>query len=344
MGPLSFSRMRNNAVMDAPALLARDGERQSRCSAWSAYWSTGSLHSCATSFKGDYAGAIGDFWRQVFSSLPVDARVLDLATGNGPLPRLLRKQRGWQDWVEAVDLAEIQPRWHDADRDPRLRFHPGVSLEMLPFADHSFDLVVSQYGFEYAVRERALAEINRVCSRSGSLALVVHHAGSVLAEVAHAEVAHHDWLLSSDGLLVAAREIVPFLGVARRDARALKDNSEAFVARERYNTVANAVQGRIASALAPDVLVQSLGWVHAQLGKVTASNSEEILEQINSFGLALEQARTRSRELTACALDDVALALLVEELGCLRPGACIEVGELRQSEGILGWWLRLKPA
>src|SRR5688572_29452405 len=124
-------------------------DQDARRDAWSSYWAAGGLHSCVGSFAGNYAGAIGDFWRDRAAALPDGARILDLATGNGALPLLFRDRRGDAIEIDAVDLARIAPRWHRPDESPRVRFHSGIAMERLPFADAGFDLVASQFGFEY---------------------------------------------------------------------------------------------------------------------------------------------------------------------------------------------------
>ena len=186
-----------------------------RGKAWSRYWSSGRLHSCTGSYAGNYDGAIGRFWRSLAADLAPNACVLDLATGNGPLPLLLWEARGDALQVDAVDLAAVAPDWYRADRHGRIHFHSGVRMEALPFADGSFDCVVSQFGFEYAERGPALAECLRVMRPDARLALVMHHHDSVLVRVGREELAHHGRLLATDGLLAAAIAALPWIAQAR---------------------------------------------------------------------------------------------------------------------------------
>lgn len=45
-------------------------DQQQRRDSWSRYWAGGALHSCATSFDGNYDDAIGEFsWRAVCATL-----------------------------------------------------------------------------------------------------------------------------------------------------------------------------------------------------------------------------------------------------------------------------------
>src|SRR5690606_35470131 len=162
-----------------------------RRQAWTSYWASGRLHSCATSFDGNYTGVIGASWRLAFSALPAGKRVLDLATGNGPLPALLWELHGDAVQVDAVDLAGLAPSWHEAGKHASIRFHPGVDMESLPFADASFDVVTSQFGFEYADHGRTLAEFGRVAAPGASLRRGMQHRGGRLIQDGREDVQHH---------------------------------------------------------------------------------------------------------------------------------------------------------
>lgn len=97
-------------------------------------------------------------------------RVLDVACGTGPVaitaarlgarvtgldltPELLEHAR------ENARIAEVDVEWHEGD------------AEALPFADATFDVVVSQFGHMFAPRpEVAVAEMLRVLKPGGTLA------------------------------------------------------------------------------------------------------------------------------------------------------------------------------
>src|SRR5690606_6934747 len=107
--------------------------------------------------------------------------------GNGPLLLLARERaaaRGVGLELHGVDLADIDPVHAIVDGErlyAGIRFHPRTSACELPFADGEVDMLCSQFGFEYAPREQAVAELLRVARPRARIALVVHSDDSIVA-------------------------------------------------------------------------------------------------------------------------------------------------------------------
>jgi ubiquinone/menaquinone biosynthesis C-methylase UbiE len=324
--------------------MAEAAKEDARKSAWTAYWAAGGLHSCTGSFDAGYSGAIGAFWADQFMAMTASHRVLDLATGNGALPLLLHSRDGGATCpsVDAVDLAEVAPGWHQPERHGRIRFHSGVAMEQLPFEDDSMDMVVSQFGFEYARRTPALRECMRVLKPTGRIAMVMHHAGSVLARVGRAEMAHQARLFQQRGLLATAAEVLPWFARARA-GEDLRQNAHANAARAAYNAAVADVSTDIDTLETPDLLVQARDEVHRIL---VSAQADAVLAQatLARFGDAVRAAGLRSAEMLSHALDVQQAEALVRELAALRPDATVSCRPLAQSEGVLGWALELAPA
>lgn len=320
-------------------------DAHARRAAWSAYWATGGLHSCVGSFDGNYSGAIGEFWRGVFDDLPPGPlRALDLATGNGALPRMLFERRGAEPGLEvdAVDLAQLAPGWLEPGRHAALRFQSGVAMEDLPFPEDHFDLVTSQYGFEYARRDSALAEALRVLRPGGRLALVMHHADSVLVRVGRTELQNQQQLLAPDGLLPAAAAVLPW--IAR--ARAGQDPSgepEALAARTAYNAAIQALAEDIAASSAPDLLLEAREWVNRLLASV-GPDPARAGAALAAYREGLAAAGLRTAELIEHALEAAEAKALAAGIERARPEGRVRLAPLSQAEGLLGWSLRLDPA
>jgi SAM-dependent methyltransferase len=325
--------------------MSRNDERRD---SWSRYWAGGALHSCATSFEGNYDDAIGAFWRSVFAPLRGSERVLDVATGNGALPRLLVDMlaaAGRLPAIDAVDLADIDPVWARQlapDIAPRVHFHPRVAVESLPFADDSFDLVISQYGIEYSDLARSVGEVARVLKPGGVVALVLHHRDALPVQSGRAEVAHIDWLLASGGLIDRARRLLPFLARLATPAgvASLQRDPEAGKARIQLNEAMRALDSRARTQSVPDLLFEIQAQVGELLGNTAAIGERAARARLQAIVDGMEQARLRQAELVEHALDRAGVDRLAEELAG-SAAAPVEVGELRVRGELFGWSLRV---
>ncbi len=318
--------MHNTAMNDADA----------RRVAWSQYWSAGLLHSCPGSFAGNYSGAIAKFWESALGDMDAGARVLDIATGNGALPQMLLQRYGDGVSVDAVDAAQLAPTWFDPSRYPGIRFHSGILAETLPFEDAHFDYVVSQYGIEYAARPDACKEALRVLHPQGRLALVMHHSDSVLAQVASEEQHHFAWLLGRGGLLIAASGLSLWLAKARNGEN-LRGNALAERARRLFNEVQEDLEARASASSVPDLLLEARHQVQQLLQQPQAG------VPLARYADGLRAGQLRSAELLRFALSPMELDEWVAMLQAQRPHSRLEVTELRQAEGIMGWGLQLGP-
>jgi ubiquinone/menaquinone biosynthesis C-methylase UbiE len=98
-------------------------------------------------------------------------KVLDVAAGNGNVA--LAAARRWCD-VVATDYV---PALLERARERAVADRLGIELreadaEALPFADESFDVVVSTFGVMFTPdQDRAAAELVRVCRRGGKIGL-----------------------------------------------------------------------------------------------------------------------------------------------------------------------------
>ena len=322
-----------------------DPTQNERKQVWSSYWAGGALHSCIGSYTGNYAGAIGDFWQARFQCLRAGSRVLDLATGNGALPLLLQEHAPVQGIrIDAVDLADVAPPWLQPSRHPGITFHSGVAMEDLPFMDQSFDLIVSQFGLEYAHWPQALYEILRVGKPEGVAAFVMHHADSVLVKVGKAELANQQLLLGADGLLNAVEAIIPWVARARGGATDIRDNAEALACRQRYNQAMNRLAEEIEASPVPDLLIESRGWAHGLVSGASGVDPAQQLSLLADYREAMRAAVLRTSEMIEHALDPMQASGLLDIFREHRPGHDMDCQPISQKEGILGWGIVIAPA
>jgi len=125
---------------------------------------------------GDYA-VVGTTLQIVGESLceAVDLaageRVLDVAAGNGNAS--LAAARRWADVTSTDYVSNLLDRGKERAAAERLSItFQEADAEALPFAEDSFDVVLSTFGVMFTPnQERAARELNRVCRRGGRIGL-----------------------------------------------------------------------------------------------------------------------------------------------------------------------------
>lgn len=312
---------------------------------WSRYWAGGALHSCPGSFSANYNGAIASFWRRALSDLQSQSQLIDLASGNGSLPRLLMDELPIERLPEihAVDRACVQPRW-PAEYGPaarqRLHFHSGTSIERLPFGDATFTHLVSQYGIEYAERNGAIGELLRVAGPRANIVLVMHHAASRLVEVGRAERQHAEALLADDGLLAAASLVAPYLAMAgnAQGCQQLAIDSAAHAARARYNAV-QAKLSMLSRAEPSADLLREAQAVVARIQSLAAIDGGAVtLQRLDRYRQSVQDGRDRLADLIDTALTSAEVQQLVNRLRVANFNV-EPPGELHYEGHLMAWTL-----
>lgn len=179
--------------------------------AWSDFWKAGGVGAESGCLPGGLKAIDAvqrQVWREVARTLPRGARVLDLATGDGAVLGKLRDGRPDLKLI-GVDSASVLPTGLKG-----AELKPGVPMEALPFAAGTFDLVTSQFGFEYGDTGRIANEVRRVLRPGGGFAFIIHHAGGPI-------VAHNDrrlgslaWAVRESGLLEKAEALARARAIA----------------------------------------------------------------------------------------------------------------------------------
>lgn len=311
--------------------------------AWSALWRTGVLHSCWTSFDGNYGGAIAEFWNARFSGLGDGARIVDVGTGNGALPLLAAETaagRGLRFEIHGVDSAEIfppRPRAGSAAHGG-IRFHPRTSATDLPFEDASVDLVTSQYAIEYMPRGEVVAEILRVIGTTGRAAFLMHSDDSVITKVAVARAAACSYLFGETDILDAARDMVRILEAARAplQRRALAGDAGAERTRTRLNDAARALVDRAAALGDRDLLPRALEQIRRALA--AAASGPGALGLLDAAERSLRAESRRISQLQSAILDQAALGDIRRRFE--QAGLAARLSPVDQAKDVrMGWSL-----
>jgi len=169
---------------------------------WETFYRSGALATGPAGEDGLYDQEVRQAWSEFFSTLPADARVLDIGTGNGVIALIASETaaaRGMRWQIHGTDLARIDPLRHVANAAERfagVTFHAGVATERLPFDDASFDAVSGHYALEYSDIPAALAQIHRVLKPGGDAQFILHHTESALVRSARNSMREVDLVLN----------------------------------------------------------------------------------------------------------------------------------------------------
>ncbi|NVD45452.1 class I SAM-dependent methyltransferase [Qipengyuania atrilutea] len=144
-----------------------------------------------------------DAWADFSALLPLEARVLDLATGFGKLPEMLRAIRS-DVTIVGIDVAEPLPKGSDG-----VQLLGGVSMEALPFDESQFDAVVSLFGFEYGDTAEVSREILRVLKPGGPIGFMVHRGDGPILSHNRKRAEQLSWAITERGLFGTVIAMLP---------------------------------------------------------------------------------------------------------------------------------------
>jgi len=268
---------------------------------WDVYW-RGTSENAAHLEGGPQEVVLEDFWNALFeqhSPPGRDHRVLDLACGNGAVtgfalavnPQLFMCSLDYS--LSAV--SELQKR-HSTTL--------GVAGDAshTPFENATFDMVVSQFGIEYA-GPGSIGEAARLVAPAGILALIIHlRDGAIFGECA-ANLATIDEIRDS--------QLLELTGAAFKAGFALnagRGSVEAFRAAEQRFTPAvrgleKILKGR-ESAVATGLAARLYGDIAHMYKRISAYDEKDISSWIENMTGELEAYRGRMSSMLNAALSE----------------------------------------
>lgn len=202
----------------------------SKTSAWDRHWRSGALSSLSAKNRSAEPQEAQNAWVSFFAALPINAAVLDIATGNGIVPALAQgyaKAAGRTFRITGIDQAAIDPLSTVTEHKELLggvKFIGGVSGESLPFPAAAFDAVTGQYALEYTEVDKTLSEVARVIKKGGRARFVLHAEASVTVQFNRPKVAQGSYFLNESGVFEALQAAV----TAAFESRNLEGTRAAF--------------------------------------------------------------------------------------------------------------------
>ena len=283
---------------------------------WNEYWRSGSITSFAGRFQANYEGSIAHYWADRARKFPPRGKILDMAAGNGAVAMLLAeasRRHGLALEIHAADAAEIHPPRQALNEasDPRgVRFWPACPNEATGFEDASFDVVCSQFGFEYGRSEDSLNELARILRPGCEAYLLCHHPDSIILRDAREEAGLADRVLSERGLIALAKALSEKMGEhpSRASLRALADNPGAESLRQGLNQEVAALQALARSEAGQSALRQWLDSVASLFGPAVEQPLTRKHQALETLSNSIRQNRKRLADLISVAVDENRLA------------------------------------
>lgn len=276
---------------------------------WREYWQESRLAACVPENPLS-AAAIENKWAEFFAGLPDGARILDVATGNGVVLVWAARaaKAGEREFSltgvdsAAIDPARFVPEHQDILSD--VRFLGNTPAEVLPFADNSFDVVVSQYGLEYADLDQALAEASRVLVPAGQLHWLAHDTQSAVVAHGRRQLEDIDLLLDAKGPFAAMKAFIDANERGRKVDPALRELTQSLEHAQRY-----------CAAHPPATIVHQLcGGILNTTNDFEKYRPYDVSRWLNENRQRLLSQRQRIRDLRAAQLSETRLASVERQL------------------------------
>ncbi len=185
---------------------------------WSNYWQgrTG-VESGAALVGVEKHPEIEAFWKAQLQGFDVSIPVLDLCCGAGTVLKIL-KGLGYSQLTGAdISQAAIEIVSREIG-DVRGVVTPA---DAMPFRDDEFDLVVSQYGFEYGDFTKVIPEISRIVRNGGTFVSLSHDTVGAIHQEVSAQIVEMKQIRDT-GFVPAAR----LLFAAAMTGKTEKTNAE----------------------------------------------------------------------------------------------------------------------
>ena len=181
---------------------------------WTGYWQSGRIDTGMGAPTDNGKDGFSAFWQMLVGELPDDARIIDLGTGNGAVPRHLNRAAkclGKTISIIGIDAASIDPTrtlGMDADGLAGVTFIGDTDLTKTGFGDGSFQGATSQFAIEHAEAGKAVPELLRILDSGAPFQLLLLHASSPLVLSFVRQIGEIDTLMADDGLVPAMRHVL----------------------------------------------------------------------------------------------------------------------------------------
>jgi ubiquinone/menaquinone biosynthesis C-methylase UbiE len=292
---------------------------------WDSYWQDPWTHSYDIDAPANLA-LLDRYWFEFESRLQPGCTVLDVGCGNGAAAFAIKAgamMSGMPLSVTGIDEAAIDPVRRLPANQPVLReiaFHARTEMEALPFADATFDVVVSQFGLEFGSPAKAMAEAARVLKPGGLLSMIALPAQSAAVQNARKAYRQARFLLADSNVFDRAAAML-------KEYHALPKAAGDEKMSAALNTFCKEIEQAFSRFAESEVSVLST-IINAIYEVIANRKNATVDDQL----LALASTRTRLAHYAARQQATIKAAIPDANFGKMRPGlatANFQVAEVR---------------
>lgn len=266
---------------------------------WGEFWEQGYITTFGPSLRSNYTGQLERFWKEIFDSLEENAKILDLATGNGALACLayeVTAKTGKSLNIYAIDAARIPSNINASDNiktaREKIRFFGEMPCESLKFEDNQFDLITSQFGIEYANWDKSLAEVFRTLITGSSAHFICHSRESSLIKNSLQEISVYRSAMDEINIFEIAYNF------AKRYGSSHDINSAE---KEKLNLSVNNFQKQFSNQELGRILLADL---ISSLKLLNKKPAELVADKIRSLKSTYQAAYSRQQDMLQAALSE----------------------------------------
>ena len=260
---------------------------------WSAYWATRTEGSSLEGVGVENSALIDAYWDQTFEGAEKETSVIDLACGAGTV--IKRAQKAGLTQLTALDYSQ------QALAVLRSSLQGVATIESSLTADDikgaPFDLVVSQFGVEYAGQD-GFAAAARLVAPQGRIVLLCHQSGGGIDEEVTADLAFADGVKATRYIEVAKE----FAGREHRN-QMLDQNTEHYKALRASSLELTELAKPQSDSIAHHLL-QGFGQL---IERRFAYDLNDIIGWIDGMERELNSYRGRMAAMVGAALDEANL-------------------------------------
>ncbi|WP_298443971.1 class I SAM-dependent methyltransferase [uncultured Ferrimonas sp.] len=313
-------------------MAAKEINQQQQTQSWERYWQSdqGSQTQISDQLKQQCLTPLWQrFLRQAFIATP-NAVTLEIGCGDGYLADLNAPLLPASSQLLCLDISTAAAQWVE-QKHPRLAA-VAANANALPLADHSVDIVISQFGIEYA-GAAAFAEVGRVLKPKGKLLLFCHQQGSSIFQECHGNRQTLQAFIDSQVMPLAAAAF-------RAGYRILAGQGSQQAFRDADKALAPAVEQVKQLLLHPQCDAdQFLRRVFADLGKMYGRiqhyQADDVSAWFNHNNQAIVEYLGRMQSMTDAALSTAQTEQITAQLA--QAGILLDCTAVQHNTQPLGW-------